>query len=116
MQLLALTLVLGFIGWLIGGGLLSKACRQDWATGSDRTRWRTLLQGYAAAMPLALVFKYGVLTQIELPSLGRSLQAAQLEASLAGLTVSNVIGDSLGMLLALVLWRAVLLRNPEIFL
>ena len=104
------------LGWLVGGGLLSDACRVDWTQRDEDVRWRTLIQGYAAAVPSALLIKYGALTQVELPSLGRTEQAIELEASLAGLTVSNVLGDAVGMLVALVLWRALLLRNPNLFL
>ena len=41
----------------------------------------------------------------------RSAQAKLLEAQLAGLTVPNVLADALGMLVVLVLWRRVVIRN-----
>jgi hypothetical protein len=101
-------------GWIIGG-VVSGACDSGWTTLDASERRRTLTRGYAIGAPLAVALKYSVLSQVELPSLGRSVQAAALEAQLAGLTVGNVVGDLLGMLAALLLWRWLLLGNPDLF-
>ena len=55
-----------------------------------------------------------MLANYELPSLGRTVQAAELEALLAGFTPVNVLSDVVGMFATLVLWRRVLLLNPDL--
>lgn len=101
------------LGWLVGG-MASDACGEGWSTREDDARWASLARGYAIALPLALVLKYGALSALDLPTLGRSAQAMALEQRLAGLSAPNAISDALAMLGTLVLWRQVLHRNPDL--
>lgn len=102
------------LGWLLGGAVAG-ACSEAWRTTLDEeARWRTLVSGFLVAAPLAVLIKYGVLANYELPSLGRTVQAAELEALLAGFTPVNVLSDVVGMFATLVLWRRVLLLNPDL--
>ena len=101
-------------GWIIGGAFCSRACSEDWAERDQRGRASSLLRGWLVAAPLLVAFKYGVLSQLTLPTLGRSAQALQLEAQLSGLTFGNVCGDTLGLVGVLFLWRQLLLRYPNL--
>jgi hypothetical protein len=101
------------LSWL-AGGVASGACGEDWCTRDAAARWTSIVRGYALALPLALGLKYGLLAVLDLPSLGRSTQALALEQQLAGFSVANVGSDALTMLGTLVLWRQVLLRNPDL--
>ena len=103
------------LGWLVGGAF-SGACADDWEQEEPRKQWQALVTGWVAAAPLAFVLKYGFLANADLPSLGQTAQAIALEAQLAGLTVPNVLTDTVGMLLVMVLWRRWLLQNPTMFL
>ena len=102
------------LSWLLGG-VVAGACSEAWRYTLDGdTRWRTLVRGFLVAAPLALLLKYGVLSHCDLPSLGRTAQAMELEAQLAGFNPTNALTDILGMLATLVLWRRVLLLNPDL--
>ena len=68
----------------------------------------------ARAAPGARAASATTATTPALPSLGRSVQAAALEETLAGLSVQNVAADALGMLAVLLLWRQILAQNPEL--
>ena len=101
------------LSWLVGG-TMSGACRGDWCTRDAGSRWRSLLRGLALAVPCAIALKYGVLAQLDLPTLGRSVQATQLEEQLAGLNGLNMANDALVMGATLFLWRKLLLYNPDL--
>ena len=100
------------LSWIVGG-VVSGACTDDWCRRSARARWKALAVGYLIAAPLTLLLKYTVLAQIDLPSLGSSAQALQLETQLVGLSLVNVLNDALVMLGTLLLWRQVWLRIHE---
>ena len=102
-------------GW-IAGGLLSGACGDRWTELGRGRQLKTLLSGWAIAVPLALALKYGVLSHVDLPSLGQSEQAVARQAELSSLTLPNALADGFGMLGALALWRQILLRNPWLML
>ena len=101
------------VGWLVGG-VVSGACDEEWRALEEQRQRRRLLTGWLAAAPLACLCKYGLLSQQDLPSLGRSAQAKLLEAQLSGLSAPNVLADAAGMLVVLVLWRRLLLRSDWI--
>lgn len=100
-------------GWILGGALCSPSCREDWLGRDERGKVIALLRGWLVAAPLACAFKYLTLSQMELPSLGRSAEALQLEAQLSGFNFGNVCGDTLGLLGVLLLWRQLYMRNPD---
>ena len=102
------------LSWLVGG-TASGACGNDWCTNDARTRWRAIALGCAISVPLTLLLKYGVLAFVDLPSLGHSAEAMQLEEQLAGPTVAHMLNDALIMVGSILLWRQVLLRNPHIW-
>ncbi len=107
-QFLAASLV---VGWLVGGGLLSDACSEDWQELDAAERLANLLRGWAVATPVACALKYGVFANVDLPTLGRTAQAVALESQLAGFTLPNVCADTLGVFGVLLLWRQLLLKN-----
>jgi len=102
-------------GWLVGG-VLSGACTDGWRWLDASARWSTLRKGYLIGGPLGVLLKYSVLKHAELPLLGQTVQAQSLQLELAELSASNVLGDALGMLVVLILWRRLLLNNPDLSL